>query len=159
MFIFVLELDADGEPSVHSIIQKWRKQWRQDADRNELEERVFNAEDHFQRMCQAGAVTDQNAESFWRRIKNARAESVSLKFDNPMFLTLLLTLVLGDLAYARGPWYVFSSKLEIRNWSALSLIWHRGYIWHARRRCAAVAVALARDEETQGSRVLEGSRG
>ncbi len=119
----------------------------------------------FSAVCRAGAVTDQNAESFWRRIKNALAELVSLKFDNPMFITLSLTLVLGDLAYARGPGYatekstVFSSKLEIRNWSVLSLIWHRGCIWHAGRRCAAVAVALARDQETQGSRVLEGARG
>ena len=84
LFIYMLmlyfdptDLDIFGEPSAGSIVRKWRAQKQQDDERNALQDKVIKTEHHFRAMCAIGEVTDQNAEAFWRRIKNASAELVS----------------------------------------------------------------------------------
>ena len=76
------ELDSDGEPSAASIVCKWRAQKLEDEERILimilLQEKVFNAEEHFRNMCAAGGGSNNNAEVLNRRIKNARAELVRL---------------------------------------------------------------------------------
>ncbi len=57
-------MDADGEPLAFSIIHKWRTQKQKDKDLIELQERGFHVESHFKAMCEAGGVTDHNAEAF-----------------------------------------------------------------------------------------------
>ena len=77
MLYFVpTELDIFGEPTAGSIVRKWRAQKQLDDERSSLQDRVMNAEHHFRSMCATGEVTDQNAETFWRRIKNARTKLV-----------------------------------------------------------------------------------
>ena len=56
------ELDSDGEPSAASIVRKWRAQKLEDDERILLQEKVFNAEEHFRNMCAAGGATNNNAE-------------------------------------------------------------------------------------------------
>ena len=51
---FESELDSHGEPSALSIVHKWRAQRLEDEERNILQEKVFNAEQHFRYMCAAG---------------------------------------------------------------------------------------------------------
>ena len=70
------ELDSDGEPSVASIVRKWRAQMLEDKERIILQEKVLNAEEHFRNMCAAGGVSNNNAEVLNQRIKNARTELV-----------------------------------------------------------------------------------
>ena len=69
-------MDALGEPSALSIICKWRAQKLEDEERNLLQERLFNAEEHFRRMSAEGRVSNMEAEAHYRRMKNARAELV-----------------------------------------------------------------------------------
>ena len=76
MNFFASKLDAHGEPSALSIIRKWRAQKLEDDEQNLLQERLFNAEDHFRRMCAEGTVANMEAEAHYRRMKNARAELV-----------------------------------------------------------------------------------
>ena len=53
----------------------------EEKERIILQEKVFNAEEHFRNMCAAGGVSNNNAEVLNRRIKNARTELVrSLRF-------------------------------------------------------------------------------
>ena len=78
MLYFVpTELDIFGEPTAGSIVRKWRAQKQQDNERNALQDKVMNTEHHFRPVCATGKVTYQNAEAFWRHIKNARTELVS----------------------------------------------------------------------------------
>ena len=58
------------------MVRKWRAQKLEDEERNLLEERVFNAEDHFRRMSAEGRVSNMEAEAHYRRMKNARVELV-----------------------------------------------------------------------------------
>ena len=53
----------------------WRAQ-KVDEERNLLQERLFNAEEHFRRMSAEGRVINMEAEAHYRRVKNARAELV-----------------------------------------------------------------------------------
>ena len=55
----------DGEPSALSTVRKWRAQKLEDEERIELQERVFNAEEHFRAMYAAGGVTNNNAEAHY----------------------------------------------------------------------------------------------
>ena len=55
-------LSASGAP------RSWRTR--------SLEERVFNAEDHFRRMSAEGRVSNMEAEAHYRRMKNAGTELV-----------------------------------------------------------------------------------
>ena len=57
------ELDSDGEPSAASIVRKWRAQKLEDDERILLQEKVFNAEEHFRNMCAAGGGSNNNAEA------------------------------------------------------------------------------------------------
>ena len=77
LYFIPTDLDIFGEPTTGSIVRKWRAQKQLDDERSALQDRVMNAEHHFRAMCATGEVTDQNAEAFWRRIKNARTELVS----------------------------------------------------------------------------------
>ena len=77
MKYFESELDVHGEPSVLPIVQKWRLQRLEDEEQHLLQERVFNAEEHFRAMCAACSVTNNNAEAHYWRMKNARAELVT----------------------------------------------------------------------------------
>ena len=140
------ELDSDGEPSAASIVRRWRAQMLEDKERIILQEKVFNAEEHFRNMCAAGGVSNNNAEVLNRRIKNARAELV-------LFIALLflkhahVRTESTDRLGRRGlvPGYVahaspvsdgrssttsqpLASALDIRRRSCLSLIRHRGYL-------------------------------
>ena len=65
-----------GEPSALSIIRKWRAHKLEDEEQNLLQERLFNAEEHFRSMSAAGRVSNMEAEAHYRRMKNARAELV-----------------------------------------------------------------------------------
>ncbi len=79
MLYFVpTNLNIFGDPTASSIVRKRRVQKQLDDERSALQDRVMNAEHHFRAICATGEVTDQNAEAFWRRIKNARTELVSL---------------------------------------------------------------------------------
>ena len=133
------ELDSDGEPSAASIVRKWRAQMLADKERILLQEKVFNAEEHFRNMCAADGVSNNNAEVLNRLIKNARAELVR-------FIALLFLKhahVRTDRLGRRGlvPGYVahaspvsdgrssttsqpLASALDIRRRSCLSLILH-----------------------------------
>ena len=62
-------LDADGWPSAHSIVRKWRAQRLENEERILLQERVFSAEKHPKSRLAAGGVTNQEAESLNQRIK------------------------------------------------------------------------------------------
>ena len=53
------ELDSDGEPSASSVVRKWRAQKLEDDERILLQEKVFNAEEHFRNMCAAGGVSNK----------------------------------------------------------------------------------------------------
>ena len=133
------ELDSDGEPSAASIVRKWRAQMLEDKERIILQEKVFNAEEHFRNMCAAGGVSNNNAEVLNRRIKNARTELV--RFIAPRFLKH--AHVRTDRIGRRGlvPGYVahaspvsdgrssttsqpLASALDVRRRSCLSLIRH-----------------------------------
>ena len=137
------ELDSDGEPSAASIVRKWRAQMLEDKERIILQEKVFNAEEHFRNMCAAGGVSNNNAEVLNRRIKNARTELV--RFIALPFLKH--ALVRTDRIGRRGlvPGYVahaspvsdgrssttsqpLASARDIWLRSCLSLIRHRGYL-------------------------------
>ena len=59
-----------------SIIHKWLAQKLEDEERNLLQERLFNTEEHFRRMSAEGRVSNMEAEAHYRRMKNARAELV-----------------------------------------------------------------------------------
>ena len=133
------ELDSDGEPSAASIVRKWRAQTLEDKERIILQEKVFNAEEHFRNMCAAGGVSNNNAEVLNRRIKNARAELVR-------FIALFLlkhahvrtdrlgrrSLVPGFMAHASPvsdgrsstTSQPLASALDIRRRSCLSLLRH-----------------------------------
>ena len=85
-----------------SILLKWHAQRVEDEERNLLQERVFNAEEHFRAMCAAGGVTNNNAEAYYQRIKNAHAELVSCieEFFICMLTCTLISLVASHLVYA-----------------------------------------------------------
>ena len=133
------ELDSDGEPSAASIVRKWRAQMLEDKERIILQEKVFNAEEHFRNMCAAGGFSNNNAAVLNRRIKNARAELVRLI----ALLFLKHAHVRTDRIGRRGlvPGYVahaspvsdgrssttsqpLASALDIRRRSCLALIRH-----------------------------------
>ncbi len=73
----MVDLDADGSPSAHSIVIKWRAQRLEDEELTLLQERVFSSEEHLKSRLAAGGVTNQEVDSLNQRIKNARAELVS----------------------------------------------------------------------------------
>ena len=68
---------------VTPILRKWHAQWKADAEHDKLvkQQALQDAEDHFQKMCVALAIkNNQQAECTTesnRRIKQARADLVS----------------------------------------------------------------------------------
>jgi hypothetical protein len=44
--VFAADPDADGTPSAHSIVRKWRAQSLEDEERILLQDKVFSAEEH-----------------------------------------------------------------------------------------------------------------
>ena len=75
---FESEMDAHGEPSALSIVRRWRAQRLEDEERNLQQEKELIAEEPFRTMCDAGGVTNNNAEAHYGRMKKSRAEQVDL---------------------------------------------------------------------------------
>ena len=73
---FASKLDALGEPSALSIIRKWRTQKLEDEERNLLQERLFNSEEHFRRMSAEGRVSNMEAEAHYQRMKTVKMGKV-----------------------------------------------------------------------------------
>ena len=69
----------------------------QDEERIRLQERVFNAEGHFKAMCEAGGVTNQNAEAYWQRIKKAHTELVSCCSEYYICIRLTMYALLSSV--------------------------------------------------------------
>ena len=93
-----------GTPLAHSIVRKWRAQRLEDEERILLQERVFSTEEHLKSRLAAGGVTNQEAESLNRRIKNARAKLVSSIAQHIPQILMFATdyLLAGHMVYATG---------------------------------------------------------
>ena len=86
-----------------SIIRKWRAQKLEDEERTLLQERLFNAEEHFRSMGAVSRVSNMEAEAHYLRMKNARADLVG-RSEN------LFCLDSCSLAYMRRRMSLFNNR-------------------------------------------------
>ena len=76
---FESEMDAHGEPSALSFVQRWRTQILEEEERNLQHEKELIAEHFpFRPVCAAGGVTKTNTEPHYGSMKKTRAEQVNL---------------------------------------------------------------------------------